>query len=376
MDEKKSIAEIQELFRLALPLMTKHNVPITPKNYMVWYDYTSGADEKLTKAINSMLEEGREFTEETNEALYGQFCAETDENELKAFRENLRQILFAVLKQVADFTGQTEGYESSIANQVRILAENPSADEVKRVIRALMGETETIGKFVKTIRGELKETTEALDALKLRFEQVKTEALVDFLTGLPNRKAFSEALAAGVAETESDDKAPCLLFIDIDHFAEFNNNFGHLVGDEVLKFVAKKIKEMVRGNDYAARFGGEEFAVILPRTPLPGAQTVAETIRSFFAKTRLQVVPTSKTLGTVTVSIGVACYRKGEPLEQFVERSDQALYLAKKAGRNRVATESDLPDDQKGSGRTRSRGAANRSTSPGPSKEHKKPADN
>ena len=372
MDDKKSMVDTQELFRLVIPLMTKHGIPMTPKNYMVWYEHVSGTNDKLSVAINSMLEEEREFTEELNETLHRQFCAVSDENELRAFHEDLRQILLTVLKQVGDLNGQTQDYESSIANSVKILAQNPSVDEVKRVIHVLKGETESIGKFVKTIRNELKETTEALEALKERFEQVKTEALVDFLTGLPNRKAFTEALAASIAEAESDDKAPSLLFIDIDHFAEFNNKFGHLIGDEVLKFVAKKIKEMIKGSDYPARFGGEEFAVILPRTPLAGAQVVAETIRSFFDKTRLQVVSTSKALGTVTVSIGVACYRKGEPPEQLIERSDQALYLAKNTGRNHVKTESDLLRDQKGGRQTGSRSAGSRDTFSVPSKEQKK----
>ena len=104
----------------------------------------------------------------------------------------------------------------------------------------------------------------------------------------------------------------------------------------------KAIKEMVKGRDFLARFGGEEFAVILPRTSLPGAKTVAENIRCFFAQAKLKSTVSSKKLGGITVSIGAACYRPGEPLEDFINRSDQALYFAKNAGRNRVATESEV----------------------------------
>ena len=92
--------------------MTKHNIPITPENYAVWYEYVSGADEKLNKIIDAMFEEGKEFTEEINESLHQQFCTESDENELKKLRADLRQILLTILKQVADLTGQTQGYES------------------------------------------------------------------------------------------------------------------------------------------------------------------------------------------------------------------------------------------------------------------------
>jgi len=121
----------------------------------------------------------------------------------------------------------------------------------------------------------------------------------------------------------------------------FNDMYGHMVGDQVLKFVTKKLKEMVKGRDFLARFGGEEFAVILPRTSLPGAKTLAENIRAFFAQAKLKSTATSGKLGGITVSIGAACYRSGEPLEDFIDRSDQALYLAKDTGRNCVATELD-----------------------------------
>jgi len=189
---------------------------------------------------------------------------------------------------------------------------------------------------------KLNETREDLDELQKKFEQAKTEAMLDFLTGVANRKAFDEALAtcAGAAASGASDL--CLLLIDIDHFKRFNDTFGHIVGDEVLKFVTKKTREIVRGRDFLARFGGEEFVVILPGTPLEGAKTVAENIRAFFAETNLKSTSTSKKLGMITVSIGAAYYRSGEPLEDFINRCDQALYFAKNTGRNRVATESDV----------------------------------
>ena len=99
---------------------------------------------------------------------------------------------------------------------------------------------------------------------------------------------------------------------------------------------------MVKGRDFLARFGGEEFAVILPQTPLEGAQTVAENIRNYFAQAKLKEISTLRNLGKISVSIGVACYRSGESPEALISRSDMALYSAKNAGRNRVATEPNI----------------------------------
>lgn len=244
---------------------------------------------------------------------------------------------------MTELTGQTQDYESFISNTVEKLGKkNASTEEIKLVVGEILGKTKTLGGFGKTVRQRLTETTETLEALKKEFEEVKTQASVDFLTGAPNRKAFDEHLSKRMTEANAESKDLSLLMVDIDHFKRFNDEHGHLVGDEVLKFVANKVKEIVRGRDILARFGGEEFAVILPETPLAGAAVVAESIRAFFAQATLKHVGTSKKLGKITVSLGVAFYRQGESAEAFIHRADQALYFAKNNGRNRVATESDL----------------------------------
>ena len=245
-----------------------------------------------------------------------------------------------ILGEVTDLAGQTEGYESFLSNSVSVmLRDDASMEAVRDVITEIIDKTKALGQFGKTIRNKLQETTEALETLKKDFEQVKTEASLDFLTGASNRKAFESTLGDYIRESEALNDSLSLLLIDIDDFKIFNDEFGHLVGDEVLRFVAKKIKAMVRGRDFLARFGGEEFAVLLPQTPLSGAAVVAETIRSYFARTTLEAKSTSRRLGTVTVSIGAAVYRRAESPEEFVHRADNALYAAKKGGKNRTATE-------------------------------------
>jgi len=341
MDNMSFIKEVHGYIRLALPLMAKQNIPITPRNYAIWYAYVSGADRELSRIIDAMLQKGEEFSEETNEALYRRFCAENDENQLRKVREEMQQVLHTILKEVTELTGQTEAYESFVSHSVNALSEDASIQEIKKVATEIVDKTRSLGRFIKTIQHKLKETTEALEELKKDFEQVKTEVFVDFLTGIPNRKAFENTLAACISEVTSADKDLSLLLIDTDDFKKFNDEFGHLAGDEVLKFVARKIKEMVKGGDFLARFGGEEFVVVLPQTPLPGAAAVAEHIRNFFAVTPLRALPEEKNPGIITVSIGAARYRPGESSEEFIHRADHALYTAKKAGKNRVIT---VPD--------------------------------
>jgi len=342
MDEIRPIEESYDYIRLALPLMSKYKIPATPQNYTIWYRYVSGKDLELAKTIDALIEKEGLFSYETNEALYKRFCSDTDESELRKIRDDLRNILLAILKEVTELTGQSEEYESFVTHSIDALSGDPSLEEIRAVISQIIEKTKTLGSFGKQVRSKLNETKEALQALRKDFERVKTEASVDFLTGLANRKAFNDALIEQMNEAVSQQKELTLLLVDIDNFKKFNDEHGHLIGDEVLKLVAKKIKEIVRGRDFLARFGGEEFAVILPQTPLEGAQVVAKSINRLFAQTVLKALHMSTTLGKVTVSVGVARYRPGELPDTLINRADRALYRAKQTGRNRVVTELDI----------------------------------
>ncbi len=247
--------------------------------------------------------------------------------------------------QKVPFTGRrnnTEKYESAVSQTVEKLSGDSSFGNIKGIVDEIITETKSISTFGKNIKKKLDVSNNELIHVQKEMERVKVEATCDFLTGVPNRKAFDETLAICAGEAEANKTELCLLLLDIDHFKRFNDTFGHLVGDEVLKFVAKQVQKIVKGTDMLARFGGEEFVVLLPRTPLEGARTVAESIREYFARTKLMAKSTTKSIGSITLSIGVALYRPGEPFSEFIERSDKGLYLAKESGRNMVVTESEL----------------------------------
>jgi diguanylate cyclase len=337
MIDEHSIEQTLSVLRQALPLMSQHNLPFTPRNYFVWYKFISSGDEELTRVIDGRIEAGAPFSEEVNEDLYRKFCAEKDENELRKVREDLQQVLLTIYKEVTELTGQTEEYEKFVSKSVNMLSGDAPIQEIRDAIGEIVDKTRVLGTFGKTIRQKLNETTEALKIIKKDLEQARTEATTDFLTGVANRMSFDSALAEHTNETALNGHPLSLMLIDIDRFKKFNDQYGHLIGDEVLKFMANKIKEKVRGGDLQARFGGEEFAVILPQTPIEGARIVAEGIRNFFSTSSLKAKGTSKRLGEITVSIGVASFQPGESPETLVQRTDQMLYMAKKNGRNCVA---------------------------------------
>ena len=342
MNDKGSTEESENYVRLALPLMSQQLFGHNADWAAIYYTYVSGGNSDLSKAVDTIIEKGLTIDDEKIKNLYFQFCTEKDETGLRNLRNDLQQILTTILGEITGFTGQTEKFESLVSNSVAKLSEDASVQQIKGVVDEIVVETKKLGGFGETIQHKLKETTDGLEAIKKDFEKAKSEVLVDFLTGVPNRKALDGRGAPGAAEALSNNEDLCLLVIDIDYFKRFNDKYGHIVGDEVLKIVARSAKEIVRGRDFLARFGGEEFVVILPQTPLSGAKTVAENIRGFFDRTKLKVVSSSKDLGKVTVSIGAAIYKYGEPIKEFIDRSEQVLYFAKNTGRNRVATESDV----------------------------------
>jgi diguanylate cyclase len=131
------------------------------------------------------------------------------------------------------------------------------------------------------------------------------------------------------------------LMTDIDHFKNFNDKYGHLTGDQVLRLVALSVKQNVKGQDTVARYGGEEFVVALPNTELRSAFTVADHIRRAVMTKELVKRSSGERLGRITISIGVALFRPDDTAQTLIDRADKCLYAAKRNGRNRVVCEAD-----------------------------------
>src|SRR6516165_8975612 len=148
-----------------------------------------------------------------------------------------------------------------------------------------------------------------ISELQHSLEAMRVESLTDPLTGLGNRKYFDRMIEVAVQNALANNEPLSLMMFDIDHFKSFNDTYGHLTGDQVLRLVALSIKHNVKGQDIAARFGGEEFAIVLPRTALREATLVADQIRCAVMGKELMKRSTGQHLGRVTLSIGVAAFR-------------------------------------------------------------------
>lgn len=174
----------------------------------------------------------------------------------------------------------------------------------------------------------------------LRYREALQTALTDPLTGVGNRVAMDNAMRREIQLVERYNYDISLLVIDIDHFKQVNDTYGHSVGDKVLQEVAATIESVSRTTDMTFRYGGEEFVVILSKTNAQGAAIIAERIRQFIERL---TIPFEKSGVNTTISIGIGTLQKNQPLTDLFDQADKALYRAKHQGRNRVicASEAD-----------------------------------
>lgn len=170
------------------------------------------------------------------------------------------------------------------------------------------------------------------------YNVIRRQAVMDALTGIPNRRSFSERILAEFAISRKSDAELSVIMCDIDNFKKYNDRYGHVEGDVCLRKVAQCIQDSLkRPIDFCARYGGEEFVVVLPNSSLQGATTVAERIRESIENMKIEHSE-STTGGVVTMSLGLATRKivNADSYEQLIQCADQALYLAKKCGRNKV----------------------------------------
>ena len=331
----------------AIELMEQHGVPATPDNYHVWYTYVSGENGALTKAIDILLSNGSEFDEACCRDIFHQFFT-PDQDALhvsNTVREVQREIQ-RILDFVADTSVAHNGYDATLKEVSGNLVGNLSVTEIRSLLDTLIAETENMQVTNQSLRRELEESTQEITALRENLTSARIESMTDSLTGLANRAQFDKNLRQAAMNCMETGEDLSVIIADVDNFKKFNDQWGHLLGDQVLKLIGAVLQKSVNGIDTAARFGGEEFTVLLPNTSLHDATSLAEKIRTDISSRKAKKRDTGETIGRITCSFGVAVFRKGEPLSALIERADRALYEAKKTGRNRVVDESVLPDEE------------------------------
>jgi diguanylate cyclase len=313
-----------------------------PRNYEIWYVYATGYNAPLNKIINETLARNGRLTEADLEQIYETYLSQIKTTD-RIDKVGARVIgeIDDVMTLIDDALGMSASYDNTLSGATEKLAVAQGRDQVKAIVDSLMRSTGEMRETNKALRDRLTLSKSEISDLQQSLEAIRAESLTDPLTGLGNRKYFDRSIDAAVQNALDNGEPLSLLMFDIDHFKSFNDSYGHLTGDQVLRLVGLSLKQTIKGQDITARYGGEEFAVVLPNTALRQALTVADHIRRAVMAKELKKKSTGEILGRVTISVGVSMLKPGDDTDSLIERADACLYAAKRSGRNRVICEAD-----------------------------------
>lgn len=320
-----------ELLRLALPLMASQQAALHPVSYALWYEHVAGINPELSDILAARLNANVPLRDKDVYELYSRYVLATDREVLERLCEKLRTFLEDAADSSATVAQETGRYGKALEQSSARLAEAVTLESVRTLVAELTAETLVMQSSAQTASEQLEARTEEVRQLTKQLEQARAEALLDPLTGLKNRRGFERA----VAELDDIDGS-ALLIVDIDHFKAINDTYGHLLGDKTLRAIGSLLHENIKRRDLVGRWGGEEFTILLLRTPFKGAEAVAEQICAAVEGLHIRKPDGSKLEGCITVSVGLAIAAPRERFEDLIRRADEALYRAKREGRNRV----------------------------------------
>src|SRR6195256_1274797 len=313
-----------------------------PRNYEIWYVYATGYNSALNKIINETLARNGKLTEADLEQIYETYLSQIKTTD-RIDKVGARVIgeIDDVMTLISEALGMSASYDASLDGASRKLAVAQNRDQVEAVVESLVQSTREMRDINKALEDRLTLSKNEISNLQHSLEAIRAESLTDPLTGLGNRKYFDRS-SGGAGQPPLPGGEPLsLLMFDIDHFKSFNDSYGHLTGDQVLRLVGMSLKQTIKGQDITARYGGEEFAVVLPNTALRQALTVADHIRRAVMAKELKKKSTGEILGRVTISVGVSMLKQGDDTAPVMEPPGACLYAAKRNGRNRVICEVD-----------------------------------
>ncbi|MDP2207115.1 MAG: GGDEF domain-containing protein [Alphaproteobacteria bacterium] len=339
----ESLEKVQEIAVNALERIEVLGLRPVPEMYELWYRYFQG-DVEIVRAIEAF--HGK-IDEIACHQIYRRYMNEAVRDEaVKKISDQMQSAIAELASMVSTAKSATTEYGENLSDVSQQIGSASSLEDLGAIVSAIVADTRKMVEKNQELEVQLGNSSQQVTELRNNLDTVKKEAMTDGLTGLLNRKAFDQQMLDCVSESEKTETPMVLMLLDIDFFKKFNDTYGHQVGDQVLRLVARTLTDNVKGRDFAARYGGEEFAIILPDTPVSAGLRVAEILRKSVESKEVINKASNENMGRITLSIGVAEYTPGEPIADLIERADKALYDAKRAGRNRVIEAASAPREE------------------------------
>jgi len=325
--------QASENLRRTLPLVNQFKTPVNPVNYAVWYEYVSGDNAELASDIDTRLSRNEPITAEVTQYLYEKYVLMGMPERIDKTNNGLKLVVDNTLQNISRAGETASDCTTGLTQSQTQLETCDDVQELKSLVHEILANTQRLTSSSSELKSELERSTQEIIKLREELEAVKHTARTDGLTGLLNRGAFNRELEN---LCNQGGMVMSLALFDIDHFKRLNDTFGHVLGDKVIQYFASVLKAHTDDVHIAARYGGEEMAMIFLHSSLEESFITAESIRQKFANSRLKKKGSSESIGQVTVSVGLSQLHPGESPRKLLERADQALYKSKADGRNRV----------------------------------------
>lgn len=321
----------------ALARIKNEGLTPEPVTFEVWFTYVEGHNQALNRDVNALTAEGPLSAEAVQDLYARHLSPDRGLRRLFSMGETLRDEAHLVAGLINTAYDAASDYGADLTVASTRLDSVADPEKVSAIVSALIRSTEEIKRTNALLQTQLKNSEAQIRQLQESIQVLRIESMTDPLTSVANRKLFDLSLKQMAERADEAELPLSIVLLDIDGFKGFNDKYGHQIGDDVLRLVAFALKNCVRGGDLIARYGGDEFAILLPRTGLADARKVAENVRRAVIEKELIRRSTQERLGRMTVSIGVAEHERGAPPEAMLERADARLYDAKRNGRNQVA---------------------------------------
>ena len=338
----KDFNKAAQLLKATVPLMIKYQTPTTPKNYELWYNYAEKTKPELNRELDKIIEQHGFCTPSHTETLYQNHISGKRQSNIRDLKSSLEVLVNEVSLSMRDTLADTETFEKSVESNFSDLAqidkESISFDDLLSLVQKFVQNSKDVANSAQFFNKQMNTASDEITNLKKELERVQNDALQDSLSGLFNRGAFDKDL---LNYCNSENQHPvCLILIDIDNFKHLNDTYGHVFGDLVIKAIANKLKTNCQNGYAAYRYGGEEFALLMPKTALGSAQQFAEILRQSIEKISIKNKRSGIQVGNISASFGISMLMPGQSPISIIDYADQQLYKAKSLGKNRVVAAS------------------------------------
>ncbi|CAN8139864.1 GGDEF domain-containing protein [Thiomicrorhabdus sp. 6S2-11] len=327
------------LFQYIKASFEEQGINPIPLNYYLWYQYYKGENPQFRQEMDHILNDEIGYSDRIGRRLFNDyFAVDTTASE---FDKAFRRLVNLMVKKINTWNEKLDTHTDELENSTaRLQNQDLNVDDIRQITDNVLHTANSMQATNREFQQEMISNAHEIKKLRQQLLAVQTESLQDELTEVGNRKAFNMEMEQVLQEAEEYGTKCCLILTDIDHFKKFNDTYGHLIGDSVLRYFAKVIKRKQGANEKVFRYGGEEFVIILKNSSLEEAHKRAEEIRSQVSSAHLKLKNSDQEINMITSSFGVAELRlKVDDRESLFARADKALYQAKKEGRNQVITE-------------------------------------